>query len=498
VTAVLDLPRHYDEIYIGGTWRPVASGGVLEMPDPTTGGVFATVPDGGAADVDAAVTAAQSALRGPWSQLSPTQRGAMIHLLADALADRAGELAVLEAADTGRILRDMRTEVARTADWLHFFAGGADRLVGQAMELGPGMSGYTIHEPVGVVGALIPSNSPLNLCCWKLGPALAAGNAIIIKPSEVAGVSLLELARLADQVGIPAGVINVITGRGSEVGAALVGHPGVKKISFTGGVETARAIVRQSAHDLKRLTLECGGKSPNIVFADADLESALNMALFASFKSTGQSCSLGSRLLLEDSIHDEFVAELVRRSARIAIGPPLDETTDIGPQASQGQLAKTERYIELGKQSGTLAYGGGRLSGAELGDGFYVSPTVFTDVDAQAPIAQEEIFGPVLSVLRFRDEDEAAAIANSTQYGLTAAVWTRDFGRAQRMVRRVESGLVTINCYRPVSWMLPYGGMKLSGLGRENGVDAILDYTENKTVAYYHGTAPLADPFGIG
>ena len=225
------------------------------------------------------------------------------------------------------------------------------------------------------------------------------------------------------------------------------------------------------------------------MFADADLESALNMALFASFKSTGQSCSLGSRLLLEDSIHDEFVAELVRRSARIAIGPPLDEANDIGPQASQGQLAKTERYIELGKQSGTLAYGGGRPSGAELGDGFYVSPTVFTDVDAQAPIAQEEIFGPVLSVLRFRDEDEAAAIANSTQYGLTAAVWTRDFGRAQRMVRRVESGLVTINCYRPVSWMLPYGGMKLSGLGRENGVDAILDYTENKTVAYYHGTA---------
>jgi (Z)-2-((N-methylformamido)methylene)-5-hydroxybutyrolactone dehydrogenase len=496
-TALLDrLPLRYDEILVGGKWQPAADG-VLEMPDPTTGEVFATVPSGGKQDVDAAVVAARRALDGPWSALSPTQRGAMLRRLAALIAERAGELALIESADTGRPLRDIRNEVARTAEWLNFFAGGADRAVGQAMELGGGMSAYTIRQPIGVVGAIIPSNSPFNLCCWKLGPALAAGNTIVIKPSEVAGVTLLELGRLAEQAGIPPGVVNVVTGKGSVVGSALVAHPDVKKISFTGGVEAARVIMRESAHDLKRLTLECGGKSPNVVFADADLESALNMAVFASFKSAGQSCSLGSRLLLQASIYDEFVDEVVRRTAAVRIGRPLDEDTHIGPQASSAQLAKTERYIDSGRQAAHLAFGGGRPAGATFEHGYFVEPTIFTDVAADSTIAQEEIFGPVLSVIKFRDEDEAIRIANSTQYGLTAAVWTRDFGRAQRVVRRIESGLVTINCYRPVSWMLPYGGMKLSGLGRENGVDAILDYTENKTVAYYHGADPLADPFGL-
>ena len=491
------LPLRFDSLLIGGAWRPARDQQVLEMPDPADGGVFAEVSAGSAADVDDAVTAAAQALTGPWSRLSPTQRGTLLHKLADLLAARAGELAVLESADTGRPLRDIRTEVARVADWLHFFAGGADRATGTAMELGPDMAGYTIRQPVGVVGAIIPSNSPLNLCCWKLGPALAAGNTMVIKPSEVAGVSLLELGRLVGQAGFPDGVVNIVTGTGAAVGSALVKHPAVKKISFTGGITTARAIMRDSADDLKRLTLECGGKSPNIVFADADLESALNMAVFASFKSAGQSCSLGSRLLVEDAIHDEFVGELVCRTAGVRVGHPLDERTHIGPQASQGQLDKTHRYIEAGRQSAVLRFGGGRPDGDGLGHGFYVQPTIFTEVDPHSAIAQEEIFGPVLSVIRFSGEEEAVKIANATPYGLTAAVWTRDFGKAQRMVRQVEAGLVTINCYRPVSWMLPYGGMKLSGLGRENGIDAILDYTENKTVAYYHGSDPLPDPFAL-
>jgi (Z)-2-((N-methylformamido)methylene)-5-hydroxybutyrolactone dehydrogenase len=489
------MPREYPHLFIGGKWLPAHGEGVIEMPDPATGGVFATVPAGDAHDVDAAVAAARSALDGPWSRLTSSQRGAMVGALASRLGAAAPELALVESADTGRPLRDVRGEVARTADWLQFFAGMADKVVGRSMEVTGEMSAYTIPQPIGVVAGIIPSNSPLNLTCWKLGPALAAGNTVILKPSEVAGVSLLELAHLVEEVGFPPGVVNVITGAGPLIGPALTAHPGIDKISFTGSVGAAQAIMAGAASSLKRLTLECGGKSPNIVFDDADLESALNMAVFAAFKSSGQSCSLGSRLLLQNGIREEFTAELLRRTALVKVGSPLDLASDIGPQASATQLAKTNRYIALGKSSASLAYGGG--TPPDLSGGFYVEPTVFTDVDPSSPIAQEEIFGPVLAVLGFATEDEARRLANSTQYGLTAAVWTRDLGRAHRMARGVEAGLVTLNCYRPVSWMLPYGGMKLSGLGRENGVDAIYDYTENKTVVIHHGADPLADPYDL-
>lgn len=490
-------PRKYEHLLIGGTWRAAHGDGAIEMPDPTTGGVFAVVPAGDERDVDAAVRAAAAALHGPWAALTSSQRGTLLYALAERIAAAAPELAELESADTGRPLRDVSGEVARTADWLRFFAGMADKVVGRSMEVTGDMSAYTIAQPVGVVAAIIPSNSPLNLTCWKLGPALAAGNTIILKPSEVAGVSLLELGRLACEVGFPPGVVNVVTGAGGVVGPAIAAHPGIDKISFTGSVEAAQAIMAASSSTLKRLTLECGGKSPNIVFDDADLESALNMAVFAAFKSSGQSCSLGSRLLLHNDIRDEFTTELVRRTALVKVGRPLDPTSDIGPQASAAQLAKTTRYIESGKASASLAFGGGTPPGVDLGGGFYVQPTVFVDVDPASAIAQEEIFGPVLSVLGFDDEAEARRLANSTRYGLTAAVWTRDLGRAHRMARGIDAGLVTLNCYRPVSWMLPYGGMKLSGLGRENGVDAIYDYTEPKTVVYQHGAEPLADPYQL-
>jgi aldehyde dehydrogenase (NAD+) len=320
---------------------------------------------------------------------------------------------------------------------------------------------------------------------------------MVVKPSEIAGVSLLELARLVEEVGFPPGVVNVVTGTGAVVGPAIVEHPGVAKISFTGSVEAAQAIMRGAASNLKRLTLECGGKSPNIVFADADLDSALNLAVFAAFKSAGQSCSLGSRLLVQREIADEFTAEVLRRSARIRLGAPLEPDTDVGPQASSAQLEKTRHYIARGREEANLALGGSSPAGPSYGGGYYVEPTVFTGVDPLASIAQEEIFGPVLSVIPFDDEADAVRIANSTRFGLTAAVWTSDLGRAHRMARAVESGLVTLNCYRPVSWLLPYGGMKLSGLGRENGVDAIYDYTEPKTVVVHHGAEVLPDPFGL-
>ncbi|MBV9434129.1 MAG: aldehyde dehydrogenase family protein, partial [Hyphomicrobiales bacterium] len=385
-------------------------------------------------------------------------------------------------------------EVQRAADWITFFAGAADKINGDQIPFRPDALAYTRREPVGVVGAILPWNSPVSLYSWKLGPALAAGNTVVLKPAEQTPVSALALGKLIEEAGFPPGVVNIVPGFGPVAGAALVAHPGVDKISFTGEHRTAQEIMRGASVNLKRCSFECGGKSPHILFADADLDKALVVATHGAFRSTGQSCSLGSRLFAQRSIYDAVVERMAERARRIRVGMPLDARTHIGPQSSAEQLAKTNAYIALGKEQGArLVAGGGRPAGLERG--YFVEPTVFADVDNRSRLAQEEVFGPVLAIIPFETEEEVIALANDVPYGLVAGLWTQDIGRAHRVAARIDAGLVSINTYRPVHWMLPYGGYKMSGLGRENGLAALDEYTEIKTVVVELATNAPADPF---
>jgi aldehyde dehydrogenase (NAD+) len=377
---------------------------------------------------------------------------------------------------------------------LDFYAGLAREYAFE--ERRPGVLGPTLvrREPVGVVGAILPWNSPISLSCWKLGPALAAGNAIILKPAEQTPASALALARLVEEAGFPAGVVNVVPGYGGVAGAALVAHEGVNKISFTGEHRTAQKIMQGASINLKRCSFECGGKSPHIVFADADLDKALTVALHGGFRSTGQSCSLGSRLFIERPVYEDFVARMAERVSRIRVGMPLDEKTHIGPQTSAEQLAKTESYIRLGHEEGARLVTGGKRPAA-FPKGYFIEPTLFADVDNRSRLAQEEVFGPVVAAIPFDTEEEVVGMANDVRYGLVAGLWTSDVTRAHRVAGRIEAGLVSVNTYRPVHWMLPYGGYKLSGIGRENGLVALEEYTEIKTVVVELSSETPADPF---
>jgi len=488
--------RSYDTLFIGGHWVPSHSGRMMESLDPSTEEVWATVPEADAVDVDRAVAAARAAMAGPWRhRVTATQRGVMIGRLADLLRRDARALATAESRDNGKPLRDTLGEVMRAADWLTYFAGAADKFHGEQIPIRPDALAYTRREPVGVVAAILPWNSPLSLYSWKLGPAFAAGNAVVLKPAEQTPVSAMELASLVREAGFPEGVFSVLPGYGATAGAALVAHKGVDKVSFTGGHLTARAIMKAAADTLKRCTFECGGKSPHIVFADADLEKALTVAVGSAFRSTGQSCSLGSRLFVQRPVYQEFLRRVAERAGRIRVGMPLDDRTHIGPQTSAEQLAKTERYIAIGREEGArLVLGGGRPAGFERG--YFVEPTIFADVDNRSRLAQEEVFGPVLAVIPFDTEDEAIALANDVEYGLVAGLWTSDVTRAHRVANRIEAGLVSVNTFRPVHWMLPYGGFKQSGIGRENGMEAIHAFTEVKTIVVELVDEPPQDPFG--
>ncbi|RUZ77956.1 aldehyde dehydrogenase [Mesorhizobium sp. M7A.F.Ca.US.006.01.1.1] len=487
-------PRFYDRLFIGGEWVAAKSGRLIQTIDPATEDVWAHVAEADADDVDAAVDAARQALRGPWAGFSPTRRGELIAALAGLMRRDARTLAEMESRDNGKPLRDTLGEVQRAADWLVFFAGAADKINGLQIPYRPDALAYTRLEPVGVVGAILPWNSPISLCSWKLGPALAAGNTVVLKPAEQTPVSLLEIGRLVQEAGFPAGVVNVVPGYGSIAGAALAAHPRVSKISFTGHHATAARIMQAASGNLKRCSFECGGKSPYIVFADADFERALSVAVHSAFRSTGQSCSLASRIFVERPIYEKFATAVADRASRIRVGMPFDERTHIGPHSSAEQRTKTESYITLGKESGArLLTGGGRPEG--LPRGYFVEPTVFADVDNRSRLAQEEVFGPVLSVMPFDDEDEAVALANDSDYGLVGGLWTSNVGRAHRVAGRIEAGLVSVNTFRPVHYMLPYGGYKLSGFGRENGLDAIREFTEVKTVVIDLATALPTDPF---
>jgi aldehyde dehydrogenase (NAD+) len=489
------VERNYEKLFIGGEWVAPAGNGSFDSIDPSTEEVWARLPEGGEADIDAAVGAAREAGRGPWrTSITASQRGGLLLKLAGLVRRDAERLAELETRDNGKTIRDTLGEVTRAADWLTYFAGAADKIHGAQIPFRPDALAYTRREPVGVVGAILPWNSPISLYSWKLGPALAAGCTVVLKPAEQTSVTALELAKLIEEAGFPAGVVNIIPGFGATAGAALAAHPGVDKISFTGEHRTAQKIMQAASTNLKRCTFECGGKAPHIIFADADLEKAAIVATHGVFRSTGQSCSLGSRLFVQRPVYDAFVETMAERARRIRVGMPLDKASHIGPHTSHEQQQKTLSYVEIGKAEGArLVTGGGRP--AHLPRGYFVEPTVFADVDNRSRLAQEEIFGPVLAMIPFDTEKEVLEMANDTQYGLVAGLWTSNIERAHRLANGIEAGLVSVNTYRPVHWMLPYGGFKLSGLGRENGLEAIDHYTETKTVVIELSPEMPADPF---
>jgi aldehyde dehydrogenase (NAD+) len=467
---------------------------LIESIDPASEEVWALVAEADEVDVDRAVAAARAALHGPWAMLTPSARGALLHKLGTLIARDARKLAEIESRDNGKPLRDTLGEMQRAADWLTFYAGAADKIYGEVIPYKPDAHAFTRREPVGVVGAILPWNSPMSLYAWKLGPALACACTVVLKPAELTPVSAMELGKLVTEAGFPAGVVNIVPGYGQIAGAAIAAHPKVNKITFTGEHRTAQEIMKSAAVNLKRISFECGGKSPHIIFADADLDRAATVATHGAFRSTGQSCSLGSRLFVQRTVYDTVTAMLVQRASRIRVGMPLDAATHIGPHTSAEQLAKTNRYIQLGKDEGyRLLLGGRRPAGFDRG--YFVEPTIFSEVDNRSRLAQEEIFGPVLSVIPFDTDAEAVAMANDVQYGLVAGLWTRDVSRAHRVAAQLESGLVSVNTYRPVHWMLPYGGYKMSGIGRENGFDAVNEYLETKTVVIDYAEAPPPDPF---
>ncbi|MTD53308.1 aldehyde dehydrogenase family protein [Amycolatopsis sp. RM579] len=486
--------REYDRLFIGGEWTAAHSGRVIESIDPATEAVWAEVAEADEHDIDRAVAAARAAMTGPWASMPPAQRGALLLRLAELLRRDADRLAEIESRDNGKPIRDTRGEMLRAADWFTFFAGAADKIRGAEVPVGAQAHAYTRRQPVGVVGAILPWNSPISLASWKLAPALAAGNAVVLKPAELTPVSALELAKLVAEAGFPAGVVNIVPGYGGVAGAALAAHPDVDKITFTGEHRTAQKIMASAAGTLKRISFECGGKSPYLVFADADLDRALTVAVHSAFRSTGQSCSLASRVFVQRPVYEEFATRLAERAARIRVGLPLDPKTHIGPHTSAEQLAKTRSYIDYGRDAGfRLLCGGGRPDGFERG--YFIEPTVFADVDNTSRLAQEEVFGPVLSVLPFDTEDDAVAMANDTRYGLVGGLWTSDVARAHRVAARIETGLVSVNTFRPILPALPYGGFKMSGIGRENGLEVLDDYTETKAVYVDLSTMEPADPF---
>ena len=468
------------QLLIDGLWRDSVSGATFSTYHPATEEKIADIAKANAEDVDLAVKAARKAFEsGPWPQMDARDRGRLLHRLADAIEQNMEELAALETLDNGKPISDaLNADLPLVVDCLRYYAGWADKITGETIPIRGDYFCYTRREPVGVCGQIIPWNFPALMVAWKWGPALAAGCTIVMKPAEQTPLSCLRMAELAMEVGFPPGVINVVPGFG-ETGAAIVKHPDVDKIAFTGSTETAQRIMADASQTLKRTTFELGGKSPNIVFADCQLDAAIEGAEFGLFFNQGQCCCAGSRLFVEESIHDQFVERLVNRARERKLGDPFDRSTTQGPQIDADQFHKIMDYIDRGKRAGAKCLTGGERSGDT---GFFVEPTVFDDVTDDMDIATDEIFGPVLSVLPFRDIEEVIERSNKTFYGLAAAVWTRDVAKAHRIAGAVRAGTVWVNCYDVFDAAAPFGGFKMSGTGRELGAAALENYTELKTV----------------
>jgi aldehyde dehydrogenase (NAD+) len=434
-------------------------------------------------DVDAAVAAARAALDGPWGTMSARERGRLVSRLADRLMERADEVARLETLHNGKpIFESRQIEIPASAECLEYYAGWADKVMGETIPVKGNYLTYTLREPLGVIAAIVPWNFPLLLAAWKVAPALATGNTVILKPASQTPLTALALGEIAVEVGLPPGVLNVITGPGSSVGQAIVEHPGIDKIAFTGDTSTGKGIMRAAADTLKKITLELGGKSPNIVLPDADLDAALRGATTGIFYGKGEVCAAGSRLLVDRSIKDQFIEKLAARAKKMVAGDPLDPKTRYGALASKKQLETVQRYVDVAKQEGASLVAGGGRADIGTGKGYFFQPTVFDNVAPEMTIAREEIFGPVLAAIEFADLDEAIARANATQYGLAAAVWTRDVKKAHYVARKLQAGTVWINTYNVYDTAAPFGGYKASGFGREMSAHALEHYTQVKSV----------------
>ncbi|MBI2835966.1 MAG: aldehyde dehydrogenase family protein [Acidobacteria bacterium] len=478
-----------EKLIIGGERVPASDGGTLDVVDPSTGQTLATLARATAADVDRAVKAARAAMESKaWGGILPAERGRILFRIAHKIRERAEELAILESRDNGKPLRQSRTDVQVAARYFEFYAGVADKIMGQTIPLGPGFLDYTIREPIGVSAHIVPWNYPIQIGSRGVAPALAAGCAVVLKPSSEAPMTALRLGEIVLECGLPAGALNVVPGTGSEAGAALASHPDINQLTFTGSVDVGVQVAKMAADNVVPVVMELGGKSPNIVFFDADLEAAAQGVANAIFQNAGQTCSAGSRLLVERRAHDEMVERLAARAKSMRLGPGVDDP-DMGPIISKRQLETIEQYIQIGREEGAhVVTGGRRPDDPRLGGGYFLEPTLLDRVSNDMRVAQEEIFGPVLSIVTFEDLDEAAALANRSDYGLVAGIWTRDINKALAAASRIKSGQVYVNTYGAGGGVeLPFGGYKKSGYGREKGLEALASYTQVKNVCIKFG-----------
>ena len=471
------------QLFINNEWRAAAAGKTMDVINPATEEVCATVASADADDLNAAVDAARAAFNGPWGQMSARERGRLVRRLGERLMERADEISRLETLHNGKpIMESRQIEIPAAAECFEYYGGWSDKVMGETIPVKGNYLNYTLREPLGVCAAIVPWNFPLLIAVWKVAPALACGNTMILKPASQTPLTALALGEIAIEVGLPAGVLNVLTGPGAKLGQAIVEHPGIDKIAFTGDTSTGKGIMKGAADTLKKVTLELGGKSPNIVLADADMDAAIRGATVGIFYGKGEVCAAGSRLLVDRSIKNEFIDKLAARTKKMVAGDPMDPKTRFGALSSRKQMETVQRYVESGKREGATLVAGGERTDIGTGKGYFFQPTVFADVRPEMTISREEIFGPVLAAIEFADLDEAIARANDTPYGLAAGVWTKDVKKAHYVARKLQAGTVWINTYNIYDTAAPFGGYKQSGFGREMSAHAIEHYTQVKSV----------------